>query len=80
MKRKTEYQVWINFIDSTYWDDGSRYTNRKTTFKKRNEALAFIETVQKEGFQYKGQNSNGHTTVDKDDITLIKVTESVLEF
>ena len=79
-KLKEEYQVWINFVDSTYWDDGSRYTNRKKTFKKKKDALSFIDEVKKKGYNYNGLGGQGFTHPDESKLSLIKVTETLLDF
>ena len=33
------YMVRITFVDDTYWDDGSRYTNRNEYFSTLTEAV-----------------------------------------
>lgn len=41
------FVVRVNFVDDTYWDDGSRYTNRDHGFDTLSEAVTFRHKVLK---------------------------------
>lgn len=58
MKASTLYEVRVDYVDSTYWDDGSRWTHSTFRFNGRKEAIEFAREVSTKGCKVKGQNGD----------------------
>ncbi len=73
----TEYKMDVHFVDSTYWDDGSRYTKRTFTFQTEKEAVQAKKEILKSGIKFTSSIS-GKTDIkyiyDEEDIKIYKIT------
>lgn len=76
-KGTTEYKMDVHFVDSTYWDDGSRYTKRTFSFTNEKEAKQAKKEILKNGIKFTSSVS-GKTDIkyiySEEDIIIYKIT------
>lgn len=75
-KKISSYEVSIRFVDSSYWDDGSRYTNRTFRFDSRKKTFEFVESLRESGVQVKGVGGPLFVAPHEMEITVIRNTRS----
>ena len=69
------YVVTVAFIDSSYWDDGSRWTRQNFKFKTRKEAFAFAREATTKGCRLKGRNDELHIRPEPRDVTMTRTSQ-----
>lgn len=74
------YTVCIQFVDYTYWDDGSRWTRQRFQFTKQKEAVQFARTVLVEGCKVKGQNGEFYIRPEGRDISVERISTTQLNW
>ena len=47
---KKPFRVRVTIVDDTYWDDGSRWTNRNHDFASLSDALDFNKKLKAQGY------------------------------
>ena len=76
-KIKIEYIMDVHFVDSTYWDDGSRYTKRTFKFEDEKVAKEAKKEILKNGMKFTSHVS-GKVAMeyvhDKENIIIYKIT------
>jgi hypothetical protein len=63
------FRIIVGFVDTSYWDDGSRWIRRQFEFETRKEFLDFYNKLKKDQSIYAcGQNRTQWFNIDPDDI------------
>lgn len=70
----TRYRVVITFVDSSYWDDGSRYTSRTFKFDRRKDAIAFAKSALSSGLKIVGLHGEVFVIPNERDLKVFRDT------
>lgn len=63
-----KYTVRIDFVDDSYWDDGSRWTYQIFKFDNQKDAIAFAQEASTKGCKLQGQYKELFGRPDKESI------------
>jgi hypothetical protein len=80
MKKNVKYLVVISFVDSSYWDEGSRCSRRNFGFDNKKEFKEFYQKVKETGrFETTGLGTSGKKQEFwADTVEVYKITEKLL--
>jgi len=67
------FKLRIGWIDTSYWDDGSRYTSTTKEFATLEEADNFVAKHLREPYPFQGQSGTVHHTIDPKNLYLTEV-------
>ena len=70
IQQSIKYKVCINFVDDTYWDDGSRWTHQTFNFDNLSQAVDFAKKAITKGCTLNGKHDTISIKIDKDDIKI----------
>jgi hypothetical protein len=74
------YEVKLSFVDTTYWDDGSRLTSRAKIFHKRKDALEHAREAATVGVHVNGRDGELFVHPQKLDISVVRISRSSVEW
>ena len=67
------FKLRIGWIDTSYWDDGSRYTTTTKDFNDLEEVNTFVEKHLQEPYTFTGEMGLVTSTLDPESLQLIEV-------
>lgn len=74
------YKVRIQYVDDTYWDDGSRWTSQFFPFQTRKAAIAFARTAVSDGCEVRGQRGTLLVRPDRSNVTVIRTSVTEVDW
>lgn len=75
-----KYTVHFGFVDTTYWDDGSRWARRTFEFKTQKDAIDFAHEASTKGTVVRGLHGDLHVRPGKNEITVERHTTTEVKW